>query len=161
MFNPKSQYALNKKDSDAIVYIDSYGNLIRLTRSDFASEEEFLHWKSWSNENHHTTEKADHVFSNHTLSLDCMAEGAVAAPSPEEFLIGVYEEQERKELHSLLMEGLDSCLTPTQRRRCWLHWVEGMTVRQIADIEDVSHPSIVESLATAKQRLLNYLKKGK
>lgn len=161
MFDPKSDYARNKKDPDAIVYIDSYGNLIRLTRSDFASEEEFLRWKSWSDENHHTIEKADHVFSNHTLSLDCMAEGAVAAPSPEESLIGVCEEQERRELHSLLMEGLDSCLTPTQRRRFWLHLVEGLTVRQIAEIENVSHPSAVESLAAAKQRLYEFLKKGK
>lgn len=41
MFNRKSSYALNKKDSSAIVYIDANDNVIRLTREDFASEEEF------------------------------------------------------------------------------------------------------------------------
>lgn len=161
MFNPKSDYALNKKDPDAIVYKDSYGNLIRLTRSDFANEEEFLRWKSWSDENHHAIENSDHVFSNHTLSLDYMAEGAVAVHSPEDALIGVCEEKEQRDLYNLLMAGFDSCLTPTQRRRCWLHWVEGLTVRQIAEIENVSHPSVVESLAAAKQRLYEFLKKGK
>ena len=45
MLNRKSIYAINKKDPDAIVYIDAEGNTIRLTRADFASEEEFAKWK--------------------------------------------------------------------------------------------------------------------
>ena len=35
MFNSKNSYALNKKDVNAIVYIDADGNIIRLTRADF------------------------------------------------------------------------------------------------------------------------------
>ena len=46
MFNRKSSYALNKKDPNAIVYMDANEAIIRLTREDFASEEEFLKWKS-------------------------------------------------------------------------------------------------------------------
>ena len=42
MLNRKSSYALNKKDPDAIVYMDANEVIIRLTREDFASEEEFL-----------------------------------------------------------------------------------------------------------------------
>lgn len=42
MFNRKSSYALNKKDANAIVYMDANEAIIRLTREDFASEEEFL-----------------------------------------------------------------------------------------------------------------------
>ena len=41
MFDPKSDYALNKKDLDAIVYIDAAGTLTRLTLADFSSPEEF------------------------------------------------------------------------------------------------------------------------
>lgn len=48
MFNRKSSYALNKKDPNAIVYMDANEAIIRLTREDFASEEEFLKWKSLS-----------------------------------------------------------------------------------------------------------------
>ena len=32
MFDPKSDHALNKMDPDAIVYIDPWGTLVRLTR---------------------------------------------------------------------------------------------------------------------------------
>ena len=39
MFNRKSTYALNKKDPDAIAYIDTNEVIVRLTREDFASEE--------------------------------------------------------------------------------------------------------------------------
>lgn len=42
MFNRKSSYALNKKDPDAIVYMDANEVIVRLTREDFASEKEFL-----------------------------------------------------------------------------------------------------------------------
>ena len=45
MFNKKSEYAQNKREKDSIIYISVNGR-IRLTRSDFASEEEFLRW--WS-----------------------------------------------------------------------------------------------------------------
>ena len=44
MFNRKSIYALNKKDPDAIVYMDANEVIVRLTCKDFASEEEFLKW---------------------------------------------------------------------------------------------------------------------
>ena len=48
MFDSKSDYALNKKDQDSIVYSGSDGHVTRITRADFSSEEEFLFWKSWS-----------------------------------------------------------------------------------------------------------------
>ena len=49
MFNRKSSYALNKKDPNAIVYMDANEAIIRLTREDFASEEEFLMFGSGKN----------------------------------------------------------------------------------------------------------------
>ena len=66
MFNRKSSYALNKKDPNAIVYMDANEAIIRLTREDFASEEEFLKWKSLSDADYHASEKEDHVYANHT-----------------------------------------------------------------------------------------------
>ena len=53
VFDRKTLYALNKLDPDAIVYMDADGRLVRLTRNDFATEDEFLAWKSWSDENFH------------------------------------------------------------------------------------------------------------
>lgn len=68
MFNRKSIYALNKKDPDAIVYMDANEVIVRLTREDFASEKEFLKWKALSDEDYHASEKEAHVYANHTLA---------------------------------------------------------------------------------------------
>lgn len=82
MFNKKTDYALNKLDSAAIVYADAEGTIVRLTCEDFSILEEFLKWKAWSDANYHITEKADHVHADHTLSLDGLSEAAAATPSP-------------------------------------------------------------------------------
>ena len=52
MFDRNSDYALNKKDPDAIVCKSATGIHIRLTRADFSSAEEFEKWKRWSDENY-------------------------------------------------------------------------------------------------------------
>ena len=51
MFDPKSDYALNKMAPDAIVYMDATGEVTRLTQADFSSLEEFQRWKAWLYEN--------------------------------------------------------------------------------------------------------------
>ena len=76
MFNRKSSYALNKKDPNAIVYMDANEAIIRLTREDFASEKEFLKWKALSDEDYHASEKEAHVYANHTLALDELSRGS-------------------------------------------------------------------------------------
>ena len=81
MFNRKSSYALNKKDPDAIVYMDANEVIVRLTREDFASEKEFLKWKALSDEDYHASEKEAHVYANHTLALDELSEEAASIPA--------------------------------------------------------------------------------
>lgn len=158
MFDPKSDYAQNKMDPKAIVYIDSWGALIRLTLEDFASPEEFQRWKEWSDNDYHKTDNADALFSKRTLSLHSLSERAAISQSPEDVLIEAQELRERRELYRSFMEALDTCLTATQRRRLWLHCVNGLTVRQIAEAEGVQHPSIVECLTAARKNLLAFLK---
>ena len=62
MFDTHSDYALNKLDGEAIVCPCASGEHIRLTREDFSSEEEFQHWKEWSDCDYHDTEKAGRKF---------------------------------------------------------------------------------------------------
>lgn len=81
MFNRKSSYALNKKDPNAIVYMDANEAIIRLTREDFASEEEFLKWKSWSDGNYHTEDNQDVVEGKHNTSIDDLSEAALSIAS--------------------------------------------------------------------------------
>lgn len=154
MFNPKSDYALNKKDPDAIVYPRADGGLIRLTREHFSSEEEFLYWKRTSDKDYHKREKSEHIQANHSISLESLPEKVTAIQSSEAEML---EQQEREQLRQALLAGLDSCLTATQRRRLWLYCVEGWTVRRIADAENVRHPSIAESLAAARRKLKKFL----
>ena len=41
MYNKKSDYAINKRNSDAIVYTDADENEIKLTRDDFEARKNF------------------------------------------------------------------------------------------------------------------------
>ena len=99
MFNRKSSYALNKKDPNAIVYIDANDVIIRLTREDFASEEEFLKWKSLSDADYHASEKEDHIYANHTLALDELSEEAASVPAVDVCMEQAHDRAE--EIHNI------------------------------------------------------------
>ena len=159
MFDQKSDYSLNKQDPDSIVCKSSTGVHIRLTRLDFASPEEFEKWKHWSDEDYHDTEKADHVYSNHTVSSDKLVEVSITVLSPEEELMEVFSRQEQEELYRRLETGLETRLTPAQRRRLWMYCVEGMTVEEIAGMEQKRHQSISECLQTAKEKIKKFFEK--
>lgn len=135
MFDQKSDYSLNKQDPDSIVCKSSTGVHIRLTRLDFASPEEFEKWKHWSDEDYHDTEKADHVYSNHTVSSDKLVEVSITVISPEDELMEVFSRQEQEEL----CRRLETRLPPAQRRRLWMYCVEGLTVEEIAGVEQKRH----------------------
>ena len=157
MFDPKSDYALNKMAPDAIVYKDAAGEVTRLTQADFPSLEEFQQWKAWSDENYHDTEKASHIYYNHTRSLHGLSEQAIAVQSPEDTVMEAEDRRERQELCQMLLEGLDSYLTPVQRRRLWLYCVDGLTEDAIALAENVKQQSVAECLWRAKEKLKKFL----
>ena len=159
MFEYKNIFVLNKKDKEAIVYEDADGRIIRLTCEVFASEEEFQRWKDWSDKDYHGVEKERHLQSDNTLSLEGLSDEAAAVGSVEDEFITRQHEYEREELRRLLMTGLDACLTVTQRRRLWLYCVDGLTVEQIADAENVAHQNISKAIALAKKKLKKLLRK--
>lgn len=155
MFNKKSDYALNKRDKDSIIYISVTGP-VRLTRADFPSEAEFLKWKRWSDGDYHATEKAGRGESDNCLPLvveflDCIA----SAPSVEDKLIqrltDAEAEAERARRCAELMAAIRSRLTEKQFRRLWMLHVDGMTVTGIAISESVSKASISKSIGSAEK----------
>ena len=79
MFDPKSDYALNKKDPEAIVYHSATGVHIRLTRENFASEEEFRLWKDFSDDDYRDIENAGRTYRNNCVPLTDSLESS--APS--------------------------------------------------------------------------------
>ena len=139
MFNRKSSYALNKKDPNAIVYMDANEVIIRLTREDFASEKEFLKWKALSDEDYHASEKEAHVYANHTLALDELSEEAASIPAVDVCMEQAHDRVAEIRRSTQKVTQIRKHLTDTQFRRMWMYFVDGMTIDEIGKVEGVSH----------------------
>ena len=74
MYNKKSDYALNKKNKDAIVSRNAAGEYIKLTKEEFASEEEFAHWKKWSDDEYRQEYNAEQSYKRLKNKLQKQAE---------------------------------------------------------------------------------------
>ena len=159
MFDNKSDYALNKKDQDSIVYSGSDGHVARITRADFSSEEEFLFWKSWSDADYKESDYADSYYHRHTMRLDTIGDNAGNNPSPEGMLLYKTEREEQVQEAMELVHVIAESLTEVQFRRLWLHHVQLEYVRSIAKAEGVAHPSIVASITSAQRKILKIAQK--
>ena len=159
MFDSKSDYALNKRDQDSIVYCGSDGYVAHITRADFSSEEEFLFWKSWSDANYKETDYAKSYFHRHTVGLDTIGDNASNIPSPEEMLLYKAEREEQVQEAMELVQMISESLTEVQFRRLWLHYVQRENMRSIAQAEGVAHPSIVASITSAQRKILKIVQK--
>ena len=153
MFDNKSDYALNKKDQDSIVYSGSDGHVARITRADFSSEEEFLFWKSWSDADYKESDYADSYYHRHTMGLDAIGDNAGNIPSPEGMLLYKTEREEQVQEAKELVRLIAESLTEVQFRRLWLHRVHKENVRSIAKKEGVVHSCVVASIKSAERKI--------
>lgn len=156
MFNRKSSYALNKKDPNAIVYMDANDTIIRLTHEDFASEEEFLKWKSWSDRNYHTEDNRDVVEGKHNMSIDDLSEAVLSIPAIDVVMDRQHEKFKRRRMASAMVSQIRDRLTETQFRRLWMYFVDGMTIDEIGGKEGVSHQAISLSITTTIRKIKKY-----
>ena len=156
MFDKQSDYALNKADRDAIVCKSVTGNHIRLTREDFASEEEFLTWKAWSDEDFHVEERENHTYEDNTVQMGSISETEIATPSAEVELEHRIDKRRRLRYNAETVASIRHILTERQFRRLWMYCVEGMTQQQIADLEGVGQPRIFASLIAAEKRIKKF-----
>ena len=154
VFQTKTQFALNKKDKDAIVFYDADTKPIRLTVNDFASEEEFARWKAWYLEDLRKEELEKHTYLDHTLPMECISESWVSVPSPEEIFEQFLECADRTELTAEILARIRGSLTKVQFRRLWMYYAEGMTEQEIAEREGVGQQRISKSLIAAKKKLI-------
>ena len=152
-FNRISIYALNKKDPDAIVYPTADGKAVRVTREDFPSEDAFLAFKAWSDENFHEEENLDHRESNHTLSMDDLSEAALAVPAVDVVMEHQYQRAEQHRMTTDMVIKLKDKLTETQFRRLWKLKVERKTLEEIASQEKVAFQSVHESIESALKKI--------
>ncbi len=145
-----SDYSINKKHPDAIVYIDANGCHFNLTVNDFASEEEFKRWKQWSDENYHEQKKSDAEYERHTLPEIALNDKSAQAPSAEDIVLRQEELQEC----SAMIEEIRGRLTPTQFRRLMMYYVDGLTQQEIAEKEGVAQQSVGEALLGSRNRVV-------
>ena len=82
MYNKRSDYALNKRDREAIVFASTTGDVIRLTREDFATDAEFERWKTWSDADYHATELRDRVCPDFIDIIDLLVDGCSQTSFP-------------------------------------------------------------------------------
>jgi len=156
MFNKNSLYALNKKDPDAIVYPTADGKTVRITREDFPSEEEFLAFKAWSDENFHKEDNRDVTENRYRLSLDDLSEAALAVPAIDVVMDRKQQRAEQKRKAADMVVQLKDKLTETQFRRLWMYCVENKTEQEIADIEGVDQQRISKSIIAAKKKIKKF-----
>lgn len=151
MYNKKSDYALNKINPTAIVCISVTGDNIELTREQFASEEEFMFWKQWSDTEYQETEHRCRGYYDNTVSLNEDID-AVGESLENELIFAmdkdIYERECEKQ-----MEQVRSILTKIQFRRLWRYHALGMSEQQIADMEGVGQQRISNSITDAHKKI--------
>lgn len=157
MFDRKSGHAINKKENNAIVYADAYGNIIRFTVEDFASEEEFHKWKDLLTVINHLEENADHVFRNHNVNLSLFPEAAAQIPSMEDRMIAAEERQAHIQQTLMLMKKVRQIVSELQYRRLWMYYIDGYSTHEIALWEGTSHQAISKSIRAAQKNIFQIL----
>ena len=164
MFDTKSDFALNKFDRDAIVCRSVTGVHIRLTRADFASEEEFLRWKVWSDGDYYDTEKDGRDFYDNGIPLDPRVDKLGAVPSIEAGILAALDaaeaSAEQAQRTAVLMEQIKACLTETQYRRLWMFHARKINVTAIARAEGISKASASRSISAALKNISNFFPEG-
>ena len=155
MFNPKSDYALNKLDQDAIVCPSVTGVHTRLTREAFDTEEEFCFWKAFSDGDYQDTEAAGRSYYDKCVSLGT-AQKIAAQSAEDDFFFPLLSSSQKQQKNSLLQQ-IKVMLTDIQYRRLWMLCVEEKSVDLIAALEGVSPRAIYLSIAKAKEIIVNNL----
>ena len=156
MFNKNSIYALNKKDPDAIVYPSVTGKSVRITRDDFPSEEDFIAFKAWSDENFHKEDNRDVVEGKHLVPIDDISEGALAVPAIDVVMERRHDRAEQRKRASEMVVLLKDKLTETQFRRLWMYHIDGKTECEIAELEGVAQQQISKSIKAAEKKIKNF-----
>lgn len=157
----ESDYALNKL-SPNIVYRFTDGT-VAVTLEDYLSsnpgktEQDFAELKALSDEMYYTQDRDDTRYGKRKRTVNEVLETErFSSPAPDVELI---EKGDKKSAMVAAEQLLDSGdLTKVQRRRFILHFFEGLSLRQIAEQEDVHFTSVDESVAVAKQKLKKYFK---
>lgn len=158
MYYNQTPHALNLKEQEAIIYVDAFGETIKITAENLGREE-FAEWKEWSDHDFHVEAMRDHVYKNHNVSLEQIA-SRFSVPDRETLMIEAEERRERAELRKQVGIAFFTCLTDIQQDRMWMYAIDGLNTCQIAEKEGAAQQSVYESLERARKNILIFLQKG-
>ena len=157
----ENDYALNKYSKGIVYRFDDMTVTVMLedylAENPDKTEDDFLALKRESDRMYRREDRADHKQTYRNMSLKTI-EGAASycTPSPEDIYIAkldtleeAEQQQERLNAAYILLDKL----TPARRRRFLLHAVEGMTTRQIAEMEGTNQKNVHKSIQAAKREL--------
>lgn len=153
----KAIYTMNQKDPDAIVYLDSDGNVIRLTRENFSSEEEFQRWKDWSDQQYLQEVRQEKGYWDRKVTIKELDQRQDAPADSEALLLEREERMAQKRAALVVTRDIRRLLTTTQYRRLWLYGAIGMTEEEIGRQENVSHQAVSKTLRSAMRRIRKYI----
>lgn len=156
MFKKDSLYSINKKNPDAVVYKFANGEQSLVTRADFATEEEFLAFKAWSDEDFHTEDKRDVLAGIRQISIDDISEAAISVPAIDVVMERQHQRTVQRRKASDMVVQLKDKLTDTQFRRLWMYHVDGMTIDEIGEIEGISHQNVSKSIIAAERKIKKF-----
>ena len=156
MFKKDSLYSINKKNPDAVVYKFANGEESRITRADFATEDEFLAFKAWSDEDLHIEDKREVLAGIRQVSIDDISEAAISTPAVDVVMERQHQRAEQRRKASEMVVQLKDKLTETQFRRLWMYHVDGLDTYEIAEIEGNTHQAVSKSIIAAEKKLKNF-----
>ena len=165
----ESDYALNK-NAKGIVYRFA-DQTDEVTLADYlldnpgSTEADFNKWKALSDADYLQQAQDEYRQTYKNVSIHGLDETEVCAvPSPEDEYIEEYIDQPERDAkerrrRELGLQAFDA-LTEVQRRRCVMYYVDGLTVREIANIEGVAFQVIDRSILSAAKKIKIFLAKA-
>lgn len=158
MFNTNSDYAINKLDPNAIVCRSTTGQLLRITREDFASDEEFEKWKAWSDADYHESELRDRAHDDR-----CCQMPLASIRTETDYYDWLNKEFEITDMAECteFIERIRDYLTETQFSRLWQRFAEKRELSDIADDEGVTIAAVANSIDRAIKRLKSLKRCGR
>ena len=163
----ESDYAINKK-ADGIVYRFA-DQTVEVTVEDYLRENpgktiaDFAALKALSDEDYYETDRRDYRQTWKNTPIDKLFEEETAILSTPSMEDDYIEREERKSVYAkrkaAAVLALDM-LTVVQRRRYLMYHVDGLSLRQIAEIEGVQHSKIQNSINEAEKKIKKFLASG-
>ena len=140
-------------------------NLRKFSPYIYLTEEEYQPIRESNNNNnkHHMRDVNNHDDYGYTEDMmEVMHECTLLLADPEPDVLTSIIEREDEELRARQIAALPEAmvmLTEKQKKRIAMHFYEGMTYREIAELENTGLSTVQDSIDLAKEKIKNFLKK--